>query len=1221
MVKPQLVELNFRQKLTGSAAELLRKLKELQGELKSLEQEGVDTSSITPIAKQLIDSTVVNHKDRGVRIYAACCIADILRLYAPEAPYTEKNLKIIFKFFTIELAHISDPKGTYFSMYYYLLESLSAVRSIALITYLKNADEIMIDLVKSMFDAVRPEQEKNVQICISELLRCIVEEAEALPQDIVDTILAQFLHREKFSNPAAYRLACDLGTQCTEKLQRYVCQYFSDILSTADGREFKRKELEDFRTVHKLVVEINSASPALLLNVIPQLEEELKLADVTIRSLATQSLGIMFAEKSSQLPTQYESTWKAWLQRRNDKVPQVRLIWVESLVDLIKTHGTLAKELREGLEQKIVDPDERIRAATCKVIGEFDYETSLHHIQKSTLTQVGHRCRDKKKSVSKEAINALSVLYSQAYPEIENGTQASISQFGWMPSAILHAVYVNDVEVFTYVDSAVFSTLFPPHGSATSRTRRLVTAFAALDDKGRTGLLSVLKRSIETRSAMAVFLRLLQQQQESISSNPEGAEEIDNKIGSIIKIISDRLPEPAKCSLLLHKYVKFHDEQLFKSISDCMDSSLSVKEIRKAGKDTLSRIESIAPPALEVFTILIQRISLTIANSEILSELINNVADSEEYRGVSGELLRVISTVIPDIFKTNLVRITSLLHDKEFAGASDSLHTLAEFAKQFPNSVPADAKAKSTLQSFLERGSVVQASHATIVLASIPDNEKMCMAIVQAISDRLDVTSERLLIDLTILSKMAQYCPQAFEACSSEVVSFIIKKLITTNISSQKDMYPPEYDWVEKNDLDQYTLSKIMGLKVLVNRAIALLSRNPELAQEAARPVFKLLWTIITHKGEVAQEQNTNAVLKGYLRLNAARFILKLTRDRPEYEKMVSVHEYVQLALCSQDPIYRVRQGITSRIMKYIHAKGLHVRYLAVLILAAHEPELEGRTEIRRFLTNLSRSQEIADNKLMMNELTIARVLHLLANHPDFAPRGARDDNVFSDDTDDHTLDDINLATRYIEYYLEAMANAENVSLIFYIVSMLKTVKFASPNERTRNLYILSDLAQYLIQEKCRPHNWILASYPGQVRLPRELFTPLGQSETSVEISKKNYLSQEWVRAREHKTERRPKQLAAPAPLEKKMGQASKRRSRSPSSSGEGHEDGQVDSDGEQSDSAGRGRGNKGVKRSKKAKTTERPPVEPTRRMASRAAKAKTVYAETNVGESGEDSS
>ena len=50
----------------------------------------------------------------------------------------------------------------------------------------------------------------------------------------------------------------------------------------------------------------------------------------------------------------------------------------------------------EGLAEKLVDPDEKVRAAACKMIGEFDYETSLHHIQKNTLIQVGHRCRDKK---------------------------------------------------------------------------------------------------------------------------------------------------------------------------------------------------------------------------------------------------------------------------------------------------------------------------------------------------------------------------------------------------------------------------------------------------------------------------------------------------------------------------------------------------------------------------------------------------------------------------------------------------------------------------------------------------------------------------------------------------------------------------------------------------------------------------------------------------------
>ncbi|KAF9349020.1 hypothetical protein BGX26_012632 [Mortierella sp. AD094] len=1094
----------------------------------------------------------------------------MLRLYAPDAPYTNNNLKTIFGLFVNELRNISSPKNPYFNMYYYLLESLSVVKSIVLITDLKNADELMVDLFRNIFDDIRPQQAKNVQICMSELLQHIIDEVKQLPQEIVDIILAQFLHKQKFDNPAAYRLACDLGNNCADKLQRYVFQYFFDIISTVGNGELSAKELADFKTVHQLVVELNKATPALLLNVIPQLEEELKLSDVTIRTLATKSLGEMFAEKTSQLASQYESTWKAWLLRRNDKAPQVRIVWIESLKDLIKAHGSLAKELSDGLSEKLVDPDEKVRAVVCKTIGEFDYETSLHHIHKSTMIQIGHRCRDKKKSVSKEAINALSVLYNQAYPEI------------------------------AIVDSAVFSTLFPPHGSAAARAQRLVTTFAALDDKGRTGLLSVLRRSVDARYYMTALLQLLNSQEKS--SNKMDKEEFEKKLGTVIKILCDRLPDPTKSSLLLYKYAQIHDDKFLKSISDCMNSRLSLKEIKKAAKETLSRIENIAPQALDVFSILLQRISLTLVNSEVLSELIRIVGESEEHRQDSGELLRSLSLIFPAIFKDHLDEILALLRDPGSAGASDSLQTLAEFAKQFPKSVPADIAAKETLQTFIESGTVIQAMHATVVLTSIPNNDDMCEEIVKTIVKRLDIASTRLLKDLSVLSQVALYSPQAFETVSSSVVSFIIKRLLMTNTLDQETMYEPEVEWVEKEDLDEYSLSKIMGLKVLVNRAIILAESDPVLAQDAVRPVFKLLWALINQSGEIVDEKNTNNVLKSYLRLNAARLVIKLTRNRPVYEKMVSVAEYRRLALVVQDPVCRVRQGFAGRIMKYLRSKELHIRYLAVLFLAAHEPEPEWRLQIRGFLTQQSRAQGNAEGSLMLNELTLARLVHLMANHPDFAIKNTLEADGAQVRQETHSVEDLNLAVKYFEFYMETMANSENVSLIYHVASLLKTVRFANTGEPTQYLYELSDLAQYLIQERSRSHNWTLTSYPGQVKLPRELFIPLAQSELSVQLSTKYYLSSEWVRARERKPERKPK-----VTVERKMGQATKRRSRSPSSPPPEMGSDGVDGEGEveegaEGDSPVRA---KRAKRSKKA--VERVPEEPTRRMASRAAKAKAA--------------
>jgi hypothetical protein len=83
------------------------------------------------------------------------------------------------------------------------------------------------------------------------------------------------------------------------------------------------------------------------------------------------------------------------------------------------------------------------------------------------------------------------------------------------------------------------------------------------------------------------------------------------------------------------------------------------------------------------------------------------------------------------------------------------------------------------------------------------------------------------------------------------------------------------------------------------------------------------------------------------------------------YEKMVSVTEYSHLALVIQDPVFRVRQGLAGRIMKYLRAKELHIRYLAVLILASYEPEIEWRSQIRGFLIQQSKAQDNGNDNSM----------------------------------------------------------------------------------------------------------------------------------------------------------------------------------------------------------------------------------------------------------------
>lgn len=71
--------------------------KALLDELSSIteaEPENIDLTSFATVRKDLIGPSLILHKDKGVKAYVACCIAELLNVYAPDAPYTAGELKV-----------------------------------------------------------------------------------------------------------------------------------------------------------------------------------------------------------------------------------------------------------------------------------------------------------------------------------------------------------------------------------------------------------------------------------------------------------------------------------------------------------------------------------------------------------------------------------------------------------------------------------------------------------------------------------------------------------------------------------------------------------------------------------------------------------------------------------------------------------------------------------------------------------------------------------------------------------------------------------------------------------------------------------------------------------------------------------------------------------------------------------------------------------------------
>lgn len=173
-----------------------------------------------------------------------------------------------------------------------------------------------------------------------------------------------------------------------------------------------------FVEAHDLIRSMNRHVPSLLLNVIPQLAEELTTDSPAYRKLATTTLGQMFGEPvgHGDLAKAFPGVWQEWLRRSRDLSVKVRIAFCERLGKVWKEHPELAKDI-EGAHLPsptlllvahpsppaahlqhylLVDTDDKVRLAACQIFDGLDYETASHHVGKTALLTLAERTRDKK---------------------------------------------------------------------------------------------------------------------------------------------------------------------------------------------------------------------------------------------------------------------------------------------------------------------------------------------------------------------------------------------------------------------------------------------------------------------------------------------------------------------------------------------------------------------------------------------------------------------------------------------------------------------------------------------------------------------------------------------------------------------------------------------------------------------------------------------------------
>ncbi|KAA8900672.1 hypothetical protein TRICI_006173 [Trichomonascus ciferrii] len=96
MTTEELQPLNFKGSLvqTRNSDELFSLLETLSVELGHLEQEQTDLATLRTVSQELISSRLMKNKNAGIRTLTACCLMEVLRIHAPDAPYSIEMLKV-----------------------------------------------------------------------------------------------------------------------------------------------------------------------------------------------------------------------------------------------------------------------------------------------------------------------------------------------------------------------------------------------------------------------------------------------------------------------------------------------------------------------------------------------------------------------------------------------------------------------------------------------------------------------------------------------------------------------------------------------------------------------------------------------------------------------------------------------------------------------------------------------------------------------------------------------------------------------------------------------------------------------------------------------------------------------------------------------------------------------------------------------------------------------
>jgi hypothetical protein len=175
----------------SSTDDLLTLLDETESLLKNVEQDQPLSmqSALIPSRNALVSVDLLSHPDSDVRVSVVSCLTEIVRITAPETPYSDDLMKEIFRLTIEAFEKLADASSRSYKKAEFVLDNVAKVKSCLVMLDLECYD-LILQMFRNFFKFIRSDHPQLVFSSMELIMIAIIDETEQVSTDLLDSLLA-----------------------------------------------------------------------------------------------------------------------------------------------------------------------------------------------------------------------------------------------------------------------------------------------------------------------------------------------------------------------------------------------------------------------------------------------------------------------------------------------------------------------------------------------------------------------------------------------------------------------------------------------------------------------------------------------------------------------------------------------------------------------------------------------------------------------------------------------------------------------------------------------------------------------------------------------------------------------------------------------------------------------------------------------------------------------